>query len=155
MSSADQTGGRRARATSKSAGRKDEPVPVSELSYTEASGELDAIVAFFEEREVDVDQLVARLERATTIVDELDRRLRQTRMHVEELVPRLEAAAREVSTPAAGAEAAADEAGQDQAGQKETGQGESVESFDDDLEVWAEHDDDGYERGLRSDRPLF
>ena len=69
------------------------PRPVGELSYTEASRELDEIVAFFEQREVDVDQLVARLERATAIVDELDRRLRRTRAQVEELVPRLAAAA--------------------------------------------------------------
>ena len=41
--------------------------PVTELSYTEASSELDAIV------------------------DELDRRVRKTRVQVEELVPRLEA----------------------------------------------------------------
>jgi exodeoxyribonuclease VII small subunit len=67
--------------------------PVAELSYTEASGELDEIVAFFEGREVDVDQLVGRLERATAIVDELDRRLRRTRAQVEELVPRLAATA--------------------------------------------------------------
>jgi exodeoxyribonuclease VII small subunit len=66
-------------------------VPVAELSYTEASAELDDIVAFFEQREVDVDQLVTRLERATAIVDELDRRLRRTRTQVEELVPRLRA----------------------------------------------------------------
>ncbi len=63
--------------------------PVGELGYSEASRELDEIVAFFEQREVDVDQLVARLERATAIVDELDRRLRRTRMQVEELAPRL------------------------------------------------------------------
>ena len=67
--------------------------PVADLSYTEASRELDEIVAFFEQRDVDVDQLVARLERATAIVDELDRRLRRTRAQVEELVPQLEAAA--------------------------------------------------------------
>jgi exodeoxyribonuclease VII small subunit len=65
---------------------------VSGLSYTEASHELDEIVAFFEQREVDIDQLVTRLERATAIVDELDRRLRRTRAQVEELVPRLAAA---------------------------------------------------------------
>lgn len=70
----------------------DQPVPVAELSYTAASRELDDIVAFFEQREVDVDLLVSRLERATAIVDELDRRIRQTRMQVEQLVPRLEAA---------------------------------------------------------------
>ena len=56
----------------------DEPVAVEQLSYTEASRELDAIVDFFEQREVDVDVLVARLERATALIDELDRRLRQT-----------------------------------------------------------------------------
>ena len=68
-------------------------VPVGELTYTEASRELDAIVEFFERSEVDVDQLVARLERATAIVDELDKRIRRTRAQVEELVPRLEALA--------------------------------------------------------------
>ncbi len=78
-------------------GRPDErgPVPASELTYADASRELDAIVAFFEQRDVDVDQLVDRLERATAIVDELDRRIRRTRAQVEELVPRLEAMARQ------------------------------------------------------------
>jgi exodeoxyribonuclease VII small subunit len=66
---------------------------VETLSYTEASRELDAIVEFFEQREVDVDVLVSRLERATALIDELDRRLRQTRSQVEELVPRLDALA--------------------------------------------------------------
>jgi exodeoxyribonuclease VII small subunit len=77
----------------------DAGTPVSELSYTEASHELDDIVAFFEQREVDVDQLVSRLERATAIVDELDRRLRHTRAQVEELVPKLEAAVAEPDGP--------------------------------------------------------
>ena len=73
----------------------DGPKPVEQLSYTEASRELDAIVDFFEQREVDVDVLVARLERATALIDELDRRLRQTRAQVEQLVPRLETLAAE------------------------------------------------------------
>jgi exodeoxyribonuclease VII small subunit len=73
-----------------------EPTPVEELSYTDASRELDAIVEFFEQREVDVDILVARLERATALIDELDRRLRHTRTQVEDLVPRLDALASEV-----------------------------------------------------------
>ncbi len=73
----------------------DDSAPVEQLSYTEASRELDAIVDFFEQREVDVDVLVARLERATALIDELDRRLRQTRAQVEELVPRLDALATE------------------------------------------------------------
>jgi exonuclease VII small subunit len=63
---------------------------VGELTYAQASGELDGIIAEFESGVVDVDRLVGQLERATDIVDELDRRLRRTRMRVEELVPRLE-----------------------------------------------------------------
>lgn len=66
---------------------------VTALSYTEASRELDRIVQFFEQRDVDVDLLVTQLQRATDIVDELDRRIRRTRAQVEVLVPRLEAAA--------------------------------------------------------------
>jgi exodeoxyribonuclease VII small subunit len=73
-----------------------EPLPVGELSYTDASRELDSIVEFFEQREVDVDVLVSRLERATELIDELDRRLRHTRAQVEELVPRLDTLAGEV-----------------------------------------------------------
>lgn len=73
-------------------GAADAPL-VAAMSYTDASRELDEIVAFFEGREVDVDQLVTKLERASAIVEELDRRLRRTRAQVEELVPRLAAAA--------------------------------------------------------------
>ncbi len=73
----------------------DDSAPVEQLSYTEASRELDSIVDFFEQREVDVDVLVGRLERATALIDELDRRLRHTRAQVEELVPRLDALATE------------------------------------------------------------
>jgi exonuclease VII small subunit len=75
-----------------------EQLPVSELSYTGASRELDSIVEFFEQREVDVDVLVGRLERATELIDELDRRLRHTRSQVEELVPRLESLAGEAES---------------------------------------------------------
>ena len=71
----------------------DVAVPVEQLSFTEASRELDAIVNFFEQREVDVDVLVGRLERATALIDELDQRLRRTQAQVEELVPRLDALA--------------------------------------------------------------
>ena len=76
-----------------------EPPPVEGMSYTEASRELDSIVEFFEQREVDVDVLVKRLERATALIDELDRRLRETREQVEELVPRLDALASEADVP--------------------------------------------------------
>jgi exodeoxyribonuclease VII small subunit len=79
-----------------------DPAPVAELSYTDASRELDTIVEFFEQREVDVDVLVSRLERATALIDELDKRLRHTRAQVEELVPRLDALAGEVDTESHG-----------------------------------------------------
>lgn len=62
---------------------------VEEMSYTAASDELDEIVRFFEDRDVDVDQLVGRLVRATAIIEELDERLRRTRVQVEQLVPKL------------------------------------------------------------------
>jgi exodeoxyribonuclease VII small subunit len=80
-----------ARKVSSGGTAEEDGAAVGDLSYTEASRELDEIVAFFEQSEVDVDQLVSRLERATAIVDELDRRLRRTRAQVEELVPRLSA----------------------------------------------------------------
>jgi exodeoxyribonuclease VII small subunit len=73
--------------------------PVEEMSYTEASRELDEIVRFFEQRDVDVDQLVGHLVRATALVEELDKRLRQTRMQVEQLVPRLAAVLADGPTP--------------------------------------------------------
>ncbi len=71
--------------------------PVEQMSYTEASAELDAIVGFFEGRDVDVDQLVGRLVRATAIIEELDKRLRRTRVQVEQLVPRLTAVLEETA----------------------------------------------------------
>jgi exonuclease VII small subunit len=74
--------------------------PVNELTYTAASRELDSIVEFFEQRDVDIDLLVSRLERATAIVDELDRRIRRTRAQVEELVPKLEGISQRTNTDA-------------------------------------------------------
>jgi exodeoxyribonuclease VII small subunit len=81
------------RASSRTPGSSQEGLapPVVELTYAEASTELDAIVQFFEQNELDVDQLVAKLERAKSLVSELERRLRKTRMRVEELVPQLQA----------------------------------------------------------------
>ena len=69
------------------------PATAADLTYGQASAELDAIVEFFERSEVDVDELVAKLERATVLVDELERRLVVTRMQVEELSPKLTAVA--------------------------------------------------------------
>ena len=89
-------------SASASAGDAPAAVPVGELSYTEASRELDAIVDFFEQREVDVDVLVTRLEGASALIDELDKRLRRTRAQVEELVPRSESVSGDGGGAAAG-----------------------------------------------------
>jgi exonuclease VII small subunit len=104
-------------------------VPVAELSYAEASRELDAIVGFFEQRDVDIDLLVARLERATAIVDELDRRIHRTRAQVDELVPKLE----RITQGAARSEQSAHEASAD--GERAT--------------------DDGVEEPAENEQPLF
>ena len=133
-----------------------EAVPVGELSYTEASRELDAIVDFFEQREVDVDQLVSRLERATAIVDELDRRIRRTRAQVEELVPRLEAAGRAAARDDV---TATHGAGDEEDDADELFEGESLSDEDDEdaAEIWDDEDDADDEGGGVADgeRPLF
>ncbi len=66
-------------------------VPVADLGYGDASGELDAIIAELEGGVIDVDLLEVRLRRAVEIVEELDRRIRGARERVGSLLPRLEA----------------------------------------------------------------
>jgi exodeoxyribonuclease VII small subunit len=57
--------------------------------WKQAAGELDAIVASFDEGEVSVDDLFVKLERATAIIEALDARLDATKAKVDELAPRL------------------------------------------------------------------
>ena len=57
--------------------------------WKEAAGELDSIVASFDEGEVTVDDLFVKLERATAIIEALESRLAATRAKVDELAPRL------------------------------------------------------------------
>ena len=57
--------------------------------WNEAAGELDAIVASFDEGEVSGDDLFAKLERATTIIEALEARLSATKAKVDELTPRI------------------------------------------------------------------
>jgi len=57
--------------------------------WNEASNELNAIVASFDEGEVSVDDLFVKLERATSIIEALEARLAQTKAKVEELTPRI------------------------------------------------------------------
>ncbi|HEY5092825.1 MAG TPA: exodeoxyribonuclease VII small subunit [Acidimicrobiales bacterium] len=58
-------------------------------NWNEAAGELDAIVASFDEGEVSVDELFVKLERATQIIETLESRLDATKARVDELAPRL------------------------------------------------------------------
>lgn len=67
------------------------PVPVGELGYAQASGELERIVGELDDGLVDVDLLEIRFRRAIEIVEELDRRIRGARERVDALMPRLNA----------------------------------------------------------------
>ena len=58
-------------------------------SWSEASSELDGIVASFDDGDVSVDDLISKLERATTIIEALEQRLTATKAKVDELVPKL------------------------------------------------------------------
>ena len=69
----------------------EDAAPPAQLSYAEATAELDAIIAELDQGQVDVDRLAERFRRATELVEELDRRIRATRRQVESLAPRLEA----------------------------------------------------------------
>lgn len=65
--------------------------PVGEISYADASAELDLIIRELDQGLVDVDLLEARFSRAIDIVEELDRRIRGARERVDALMPRLDA----------------------------------------------------------------
>ncbi len=73
---------------------RDTAAPMADISYAEATAELDAIIAEFDQGQVDVDRLAERFQRATELVEELDRRIRVNRRQVEALSPRLDAISR-------------------------------------------------------------
>ncbi|HEY1762181.1 MAG TPA: exodeoxyribonuclease VII small subunit [Acidimicrobiales bacterium] len=62
---------------------------MSVSDWNEAAGELNAIVASFDEGEVSVDDLFTKLERATAIIESLEERLALTKAKVDELTPRI------------------------------------------------------------------
>jgi len=72
--------------------------PAAELSYEEATDELNTIVRELEEGFVNIDKLVDYLERATEIINELEGRIKRTKAKVEELVPRLESVGRDLDS---------------------------------------------------------
>jgi len=73
---------------------RDMSASLADVSYAEATAELDAIIAEFDQGQVDVDRLAERFRRATELVEELDRRIRVNRRQVEALSPRLDAVVR-------------------------------------------------------------
>ncbi len=73
---------------------RDTPASMADISYADATAELDAIIAEFDQGQVDVDRLAERFQRATELVEELDRRIRVNRRQVEALSPRLDAVVR-------------------------------------------------------------
>jgi exodeoxyribonuclease VII small subunit len=76
--------------------------PVADISYAQASAELDVIIADLDQGLVDVDLLEARFRRAIEIVEELDRRIRGARERVDALMPRLEALGGDASAAESG-----------------------------------------------------
>jgi exodeoxyribonuclease VII small subunit len=76
-------------------------VPVAEISYAEASAELDRIIRELDQGLVDVDVLEVRFRRAIEIVEELDKRIRGARERVDALMPRLEAVGTDGAEPGA------------------------------------------------------
>ncbi len=62
---------------------------VDKLTYREAIDELNAILSYMEQSDVDIDELVPKLERATAIIAEIDKRIKTSKARVEEIVPRL------------------------------------------------------------------
>jgi exodeoxyribonuclease VII small subunit len=72
---------------------------VSKLTYREAADELDAILSYMEQSDVDIDELVPKLERAAAIIAEIDRRIKASKARVEEIVPKLNTIAAGESAP--------------------------------------------------------
>ena len=71
--------------------------PVAELSFEEASAELDTIITELDSGDVSIDALAERTERAAALVDHLKSKLTETKVRIEKVAPRL------VRDPAAGA----------------------------------------------------
>ena len=77
--------------------------PVSKLSFDQAIGEVEGIVARLENEQTDVDELAGEVKRAVELIATCRERLQGTDREVRELVERLqeEAAARPAADQAA------------------------------------------------------
>ena len=65
--------------------------PVSKLSFSEAVGEVEDIVARLENEQTDVDELAAEVKRAVELIAACRERLQKTDREVRDLVAQLEA----------------------------------------------------------------
>lgn len=65
-------------------------IPVSKLSFSEAVGEVESIVARLENEEIDIDQLAGEVQRAIELVTACRARLERTGEVVREMVTRLQ-----------------------------------------------------------------
>lgn len=63
----------------------------SEIGYTDALGELDAILRTLEADDVDVDLLAARVRRASELIKLCRERISATEIEIEEVVADLDA----------------------------------------------------------------
>ena len=80
--------------------------PGSKLSFSEAIGEVEAIVTRLENEEIDIDELSAEVRRAVELSTACRETLQSTDGEVRELVARLQ----DDTAPAAAADTATDDA---------------------------------------------
>ena len=72
--------------------------PVSKLSFSEAVGEVESIVARLENEEIDIDELAGEVQRAIELVTACRARLERTGDEVRDLVARLQEVAPAATT---------------------------------------------------------
>ena len=64
--------------------------PVNKLSFSEAVGEVESIVARLENEQIDIDELAGEVQRAIELVTACRARLERTGDEVREMVTRLQ-----------------------------------------------------------------
>ena len=76
-------------------------IPVNKLSFSEAVGEVEAIVTRLENEQTDVDDLSGEVQRAVELISACRERLARTDGEVRELVAKLQADTPDASAPGA------------------------------------------------------
>ena len=67
------------------------PTPVNELTYTQAIGELEQIIAYMQSDKCDIDKLSVYTRRATELIKECRTRLTATDTELRSILASLEA----------------------------------------------------------------